>query len=571
MCGIWVLLNKGSQNSESSQNSVSTQNTYYQRFQQLAHRGPDYSSFESYNASNVNALVGFHRLAIVNSSFSGNQPFVIEGDERTVVFVCNGEIYNWQELSAKYGLHTDNDCMIIPLLYMQSQHSYTTFENVVSQLKGEFAFVLLEYKKNTLEKVIVARDEIGVRPLYYSTDCMFFTSEVKGAPADITVTEFPPGNMITHYMDDPSAREVHSFYTIYNTEVTNAEDDVHLLWVENSVTNAVKRRLNASKPFAYLLSGGVDSSLVAALGAKETSAPIKTFCCSIKPGTYQIGSSEEFTTDVGTDMIYARKVADHIHSDHTEVFFTPQEGLDAIPDVIKTIESWDTTSVRASVGQYMVCKWIREHTDCKVVMVGEGPDEVCSSYLFNWYAPDGYELDLAARTYVENIHCYDVKRADRCISRWGLEGRVPLLDPDFIKTYWNIPADLRLPSARGIEKWWLRAAFQKDTDLLLPQEVLMRKKEAFSDGVSASKSWYEMIQDFVEDKVSDEELKWATFVYPYCTPTTKEAYYYRSLFEAIFPGRAEIIPGFWQPKWDANGKVRHYVDPSARTLGTYNS
>ena len=562
MCGIWILLN-------SSHNISLSSPILYQKFLQLAHRGPDYSSFQLYNASNINALVGFHRLAIINSSFYGNQPFILEDNERTIIFVCNGEIYNWEDMSIKYELHTNNDCMIIPLLYMQSQHSYTTFEHMVSQLKGEFVFVLLEYKKNILEKVIIARDEIGVRPLYYSTDGMFFTSEVKGAPSNIAVTEFPPGKIITYYIDDPSAKEIYDFSTVYNTQPTDNIDDIHLLWIENAVTAAVQRRLHASKPFAYLLSGGVDSSLVAAIGANASSEPIKTFCCSITPGTYQIENGEEFTTDVGTDMIYARKVAEHIHSDHTEVFFTPQEGFNAIPDVIKTIESWDTTSIRASVGQYIVCKWIREHTDCKIVMVGEGPDEVCSSYLFNWYAPNGEELDLSARKYVKNIHYYDVKRADRCISRWGLEGRIPLLDPDFIKTYWNIPGSLRIPSAKGIEKWWLRMSFKNDNHSLLPDDVLMRKKEAFSDGISASKSWYQMIQDFVEDKVSNEELNLAKFKYPYCTPTTKEAYYYRTLFEILFPGRAEIIPGFWQPKWDANGEVQQYVDPSARTLGTY--
>jgi asparagine synthase (glutamine-hydrolysing) len=215
-------------------------------------------------------------------------------------------------------------------------------------------------------------------------------------------------------------------------------------------------------------------------------------------------------------------------------------------------------------------------------MVGEGPDEVCSSYLFNWYCPNGKALEQSAKEYVKNIHYYDVKRADRCISRWGLEGRVPLLDPDFIQAYWEIPGELRLPKTKGIEKWWLREAFspsinEKGEPLplyhgagLLPESVRMRKKEAFSDGVSNSKSWYEMIQEYVEDKVTDAQLNTAAEPFPYCTPTTKEAYYYRQIFEKLFPGRADVIPGFWQPKWTANGQeVQGYVDPSARTLGVY--
>jgi asparagine synthase (glutamine-hydrolysing) len=219
-------------------------------------------------------------------------------------------------------------------------------------------------------------------------------------------------------------------------------------------------------------------------------------------------------------------------------------------------------------------------------MVGEGPDEVCSSYLFNWYAPNGVALETTARDYVANIHYYDVKRADRCISRWGLEGRVPLLDPEFIKAYWEIPGELRMPVTKGIEKWWLREAFHPDIEntgepmsltyfkvpvtTLLPESVRMRKKEAFSDGVSNTKSWFEMIQDFVETKVTDEQLADAAALFPYCTPTTKEAYYYRHIFETHFPGRSEVIPGFWQPKWNANGtEVKGYVDPSARTLTVY--
>jgi asparagine synthase (glutamine-hydrolysing) len=313
--------------------------------------------------------------------------------------------------------------------------------------------------------------------------------------------------------------------------------------------NSVRRRLCADKPIAWLLSGGVDSSLVAALSAKMLGKSIRTFCCGMKEGT---------------DLQFARKVAKHIGSHHTEVYFTPQEGLKAIRDVIRTIESWDTTTVRASVGQYLVSKYIGTQTDCKVVMVGEGPDEVCSSYLFNWYAPSGEALDDSARDYVKNIHYYDVKRADRCIARWGLEGRVPLLDTEFIQAYWSIPADMRMPTYKKMEKWWLREAFSGSG--LLPDEVLWRKKEAFSDGVSGEQSWFQIIQEWVEDKVSAEEMEKAEETYPYCTPTTKEAYFYRKIFcEEIGAHRQRVIPGYWQPKWSADGKeIMGYIDPSAR-------
>jgi asparagine synthase (glutamine-hydrolysing) len=234
------------------------------------------------------------------------------------------------------------------------------------------------------------------------------------------------------------------------------------------------------------------------------------------------------------------------------------------------VESWDTTTIRASVGQYLVCKWIGQNTDCKVVMVGEGPDEVCSSYLFNWYAPNGAALDKAAREYVKKIHVYDVKRADRCIARWGLEGRVALLDPEFISEYWSIPATDRMPATRGMEKWWLRKAF--DGLNVLPDSVLWRKKEAFSDGVSSGeKSWFQIIQEWVDTQVTNEEMAGAKEKYPYHTPQTKEAYYYRRVFCEIFgERRQQVIPGYWQPKWSSSGKeVTEYIDPSARVLDVY--
>jgi asparagine synthase (glutamine-hydrolysing) len=272
----------------------------------------------------------------------------------------------------------------------------------------------------------------------------------------------------------------------------------------------------------------------------------------------------------GTDLIYARKVAKHIGSEHTEVFFTPDEGLEAIKDVIWTTETWDITTIRASVGQYLVSKHIGTNTDARVVLVGEGPDEVCSSYLFNWYAPNGDELHKVAMNYVENIHYYDSRRSDRCIARWGLEARVPLLDPEFIKAYWSIPSEYRMPTYKGIEKWWLRQAFVSTN--VLPADVLWRKKEAFSDGVSSKeKSWYQIIQEHIEGLVTDDQMSMASSMFPYNTPITKEAYYYRKVFCELFGfHRQKVLPSYWQPKWDSAGKeIEGYIDPSARVLKVY--
>ncbi len=564
MCGIWAFIKLRKQN-----NPNMTQ--LFQDFYQLKHRGPDNSYFETYH----NVILGFHRLAIMDDTFSSNQPFIYEDDQRTVVFICNGEIYNYRELIETHELSRliQNDCRVLPEVYWKflqqgKQKQFASF--IQDEVKGEFAFLLFEFDRlKNLKKVMVYRDPIGIRPLYYSpysynpdanSSCLFFTSELKGGLSfDGPLEEFPPGYLHTYEMDEFGTMNI---TRIHNISVHTSDSQfgwgdnecLYLKQVYDSVTNSVRRRLCADKPFAFLLSGGVDSSLVAAISAKILGKPIRTFCCGMNEGT---------------DLQYARMVAKHIGSNHTEVFFTPEEALQAIPDVIRTIESWDTTTVRASVGQYLVSKYIGTQTDCKVVMVGEGPDEVCSSYLFNWYAPDGTSLDETAREYVQNIHYYDVKRADRCISRWGLEGRAPLLDTEFIRAYWDIPADQRMPTYKNMEKWWLRRAFEYYN--ILPKDVLWRKKEAFSDGVSGEKSWFQIIQEWVEDKVTDDEMKNASEKYPYCTPKTKEAYYYRTLFCEIFgEHRQKVIPGYWQPKWSSDGSVvTEYMDPSARVLSIY--
>lgn len=557
MCGIWSFINLSKKQVEFAK--------VCQDFFNLKHRGPDNSYFETYN----NLMVGFHRLAIMDDTFHANQPFIFEDTLRTIIFVCNGEIYNYKELIEKYKLsESKNDCMVLGEMYAKIARGkiHKSFEEFVSvEVQGEFACTIFEFDSlKNLRKIVVARDQLGIRPLYYhpykeTTECLLFTSELKGGLNFMgELKEFPPGNVFTYTINEFNKVNLHTHeeftYLEWSPQPHTVLESEYLKDVQQAVMNSVRKRLNADKPIAFLLSGGVDSSLVAAISAKILGKPIRTFCCGMNEGT---------------DLKYARMVAQHIGSNHTEVYFTPQEGIDAIHDVIRTIESWDTTTVRASVGQYIVSKFIGTQTDCRVVMVGEGPDEVCSSYLFNWYAPNGSALHDAARKYVQQIHYYDVKRGDRCVSRWGLEGRVPLLDPEFIQAYWKIPPSMRMPTYKNMEKWWLRQAFQ-DTNIL-PDAVLWRKKEAFSDGVSGEKSWYQIIQEWVETLVSDEEMLHVEETFPYCTPRTKEAYYYRKVFCTIFgTHRQDILPGYWQPKWSANGKeVTEYIDPSARVLSVY--
>lgn len=576
MCGIWAFINLIKQSPDFTK--------MYQDFMAIKSRGPDMSSIQTIK----NVTIGFHRLAVMDPTFHANQPYIIEDGERTIIFICNGEIYNFKEIIANEQLVVPehSDCMTIPKLYIKyTKHNPDGPSQVnhfarlfLDHIRGEFAFVLFEFDQlQNLKQIVAGRDQIGVRPLYYhkpqtTSTGLMFSSEIKAMKHfNGDIMEYPPGTIFeinfdglgkitstdTYKFNSIGSNVPYDTYHKFHSRQDDQEMESHYLkQVRDSTINSVKRRLLADRPIAFLLSGGVDSSLVAAISAKLLGQPIKTFCCGME------GS---------TDMHYARKVADYIGSNHTEVFFTPEEGLEAIRDVIYTTETWDTTSIRASVGQYLVCKHIGTKTDARVVMVGEGPDEVCSSYLFNYYAPSASALEACAKEYVEKIHIYDGRRADRCISRWGLEGRVAFLDPEFISAYWLIPSEWRMPTYKNIEKWWLRKAF--DSDDILPHSVLWRKKEAFSDGVSSKeKSWFQIIQDFVNTQVSDEEFSthnsWGC--------PTKESYYYKKIFVELFGEKnLNIIPHYWQAKFLSDGTVvdfdntTTYLDPSARTLKIY--
>ena len=569
MCGIWAYINL--------QKQAIDYIKLYQDFMAIKPRGPDMSNFQIIK----NTTIGFHRLAIMDPTFHANQPFIIEDNERTIVFICNGEIYNFKTIINDESLVISNnsDCMTIPKLYLKytkynpygSTNIYQFNRLFSNTIKGEFAFILFEFDRfQNLKQLVAGRDQIGIRPLYYnryneSSNALMFSSEIKGMlNFNETIEEFEPGTILEMNFDNfgqVSTTYTFNFKTVYGDKInvipkTEGIEEFYLDKVKTATINSVKLRLLADRPIAFLLSGGVDSSLVAAISSRLLNQPINTFCC---------GMSE------GTDLLFARKVAEHIGSNHREVFFTPEEGLEAIRDVIYTTETWDTTTIRASVGQYLVCKHIGTKTDAKVVMVGEGPDEVCSSYLFNYYAPSDDALDSCAKEYVQKIHMYDGRRADRCISRWGLEGRIAFLDPLFIRTYWNIPAQWRMPTHKGIEKWWLRKAFE-DTNIL-PNEVLWRKKEAFSDGVSCkTKSWFQIIQEYIDTLITDDEFinnnRWNC--------PTKESYYYKKIYVELFGEKnLNVIPHYWQAKFLSDGTVidfnaaYKYTDPSARTLTAY--
>jgi len=563
MCGIWSLIEL---------NDKVDLSLWYNDFMKMKQRGPDMSTFQTF----TNFSIGFHRLAIMNPDFSGNQPYILEHTDRTIIFLCNGEIYDFNDLIKKYDLpiYNNSDCMTIPQLYLKFVDSLPTKPNNLdkfirlfkNEIKGEFAFILFELDKfKKIKEIIVARDTFGVRPLYYGNNknTIMLSSEIKGMNNFLgDINEFEPGFIKQFVFDGLTLENIYDYdfknvFNINQYNNTSQKDfEINILKnVKNTVIESIKRRLSSDRPTGFLLSGGVDSSLVCSISSKLLGHPIRTFCCGMKGGT---------------DLKYAKQVSEHIGSFHTEVIFTPEEALSKIRDVIRFTETYDTTSIRASIGQHIVCEYISKNTDIKVLLVGEGSDECCGSYATFWSAPNASLFHDGCVEYLKEIHYYDGRRVDRNVSGFGLEPRLPLLDTDFIKTYHKIPDFMRRPQYKGIEKYWLRAAFENDN--ILPKNCLFRKKEAFSDGISSTdKSWFEILQEYIETKVLDDEFKnnkWNC--------KTKEAYYYKKIFCEIYgEHRLNVIPHYWQPKFLSNGVVvdfndkSFYIDPSARILSVY--
>lgn len=496
--------------------------------------------------------LGFTRLAINGLNELAMQPMQQE-DRR---WICNGEIYNWRELAIEHDLPTDtgSDCEVLGGLYEKFCHSGISLETYFQSLDGVFAMVLVDEGR---QQVIVSRDPYGVRPLYKGicrhTLRPVFASEIKALlPFCDTVQPFPPGHYQVIHMggqlyteDEPKA--YHTIPWIKQPCYQNNDSEASHL-VARSLERAVEKRVaNSDRPIACLLSGGLDSSLIAALVARSVkrsgSGPLRTFSIGME------GSS---------DLRHARMVADHIGSTHTEVVLTAGELFAAVPEVIQAIESYDTTTVRASVPNYLLAKRIRETTDCKVIFNGDGSDEVWGSYLYFYAAPSGTAYEDECRRLLSDIHLFDVLRSDRSISSHGLEPRTPYLDKEFVATALSMPTEFRRPRAGGIcEKWLMRRAF--DTGIL-PTKVLWRRKEAFSDGVSGERSWYEMAKEMAEITLgADWQLN-----YPHAK--TAEQAYYKKIYRETFPESTlhTNVPYFWMPRWTPGA-----TDPSARTLTMY--
>jgi asparagine synthase (glutamine-hydrolysing) len=514
----------------------------------VQHRGPDNTHIHSI----PHGLVVFHRLSIMDPSSAGDQPFI--GQRWTLV--CNGEIYNAEKLKSTYLKHTPlishSDCEVIWQLLEQGVFS---FDQMVRRLYGVYAIVAIKHNTDGSFEVHMARDRVGIRPLYWAnTDASMAVCSEPCALASFkkTVAPFPPdtAGYVTYNAQGEQTRPFQITkhpalcdpipYSIYTRD-----DAVKAIRIV--LENVVKMRMMSDRPIACMLSGGVDSSTIAALVAKFSDHPIHTFSIGLE------GS---------TDLQYARKLAEHIKSIHHEVLMTEEDFLRAVPDVIRDVQSYDVTTVRASTPMYLLAKYISENTDFKVIFSGEGPDEVCGSYMYFHASPGPQDSAEECRRLVRDMHYFDVLRADRSTARWGLEVRVPLLGVDFIQTYWNIDPSLRTPY-EGTEKWILRKAVED----LLPHEICWRPKEAFSDGCSSKKrSWFQILQENIEDKVSDEQLENAKNRYPHHTPRTKEGYWIRQQYEHFYPDMEHLIPYQWLPRWVGDVK-----DPSARVLKQYKS
>ena len=530
MCGIWAYI----------YNSKQTQDYWTHGIKHIIARGPEGVEFKDYE----NGMWAFTRLAINGLTKDGMQPFFSSCG--TLSWMCNGEIYNSSILEHTHSMQikSGSDCECIGQLYDAVEGDTVALARA---LDGVFAFVLRDEKKGV---TVVGRDPYGVRPLFWGEDNdggIFFASERKAIQEFVQQTYvFPPGEVWT-----VGATIVKRKYHVTPwLKLPLSVDGMPL--VRAALEEAVSKRIcTTERPIAGLLSGGLDSSLVCAIAQKYLKIygkpPLQTFSIGLA------GS---------TDIEYARKAADFIGSVHTEVIVTADEMFAAIPQVIRDIESYDITTVRASVGNWLVAKYIRENTDCKVVLNGDGSDEIWGSYKYFRKAPTGEAFEAECQRLLDEIHLYDVLRSDRSISSHGLEPRTPFLDKQFVALAMAIPTEYRMFGGGGIaevtcEKWFLRKAFESSN--LLPESVLWRTKEAFSDGVSSTeKSWFQEIQERIPEEATVDWEHDAQRFSP--VPHTREAYWYRILFYKYYINVGDCWP-YWMPKWSPET-----TDPSARTL-----
>lgn len=495
-------------------------------------RGPDGTRF--YEEKDI--LLGFKRLAIMGLTIEGMQPFQLENN----AVVCNGEIYGFDkfrsELKKKgYAFRSDSDCEVLLPLY--KEYGCAMF----AMLDAEFACILYDGKTNQL---IAARDPIGIRPLYYGvskdTGHLVFGSEPKIILDFVReVFPFPPGH---YYADGKFIR----YANLTEVQAKHFDFDEVIHNIHDKLEMGVMKRLDADAPIGFLLSGGLDSSLVCSIAQKQLKRPIETFAIGMKKDAI--------------DLKYAKEVADYLHTNHHEIIITRQDVIGALETVIKILGTYDITTIRASMGMYLICKAIHEHTNIRVLLTGEISDELFG-YKYTDFAPTPEEFQKEAKKRIDEIHMYDVLRADRCISVNSLEARVPFGDLDFVKYIMEIDPKLKMNTYHK-GKYLLRKAFEGD---YLPEDILYREKAAFSDAVGHS--MVDDLKEYAEQAYSDEIFSRLCQKYTHAMPFTKESLLYREIFEKYYPGQSKMIKDFWMPNKSWEGC--NVNDPSARVLSNY--
>ena len=480
----------------------------------LRHRGPDWSGIYSCDK----AILSHERLAIVDPA-SGKQP--LYSPDKKIILAANGEIYNHLELreklSGKYTFTTQSDCEIILALYQDKGI------NFVDDLNGIFAFAIYDSINN---EFFIARDHMGIIPLYMGWDkygTFYVASELKALEGFCSKIElFPPGHYWFGKNSAPTRWYIRDWvdYQKVKNNRTNISD------LHDALSDAVHRQLMSDVPYGVLLSGGLDSSITSALAKKFSSKRVESN--DTQSAWWPQLHSFSVGLEGSPDLEAARKVSEHIGSIHHEVIFTIQEGLDAIRDVIYHLETYDITTVRASTPMFLMARSIKSH-GIKMVLSGEGADELFGGYLYFHKAPSAEEFHKETVRKLDKLHQYDCLRANKSLAAWGIEGRVPFLDKEFIDVAMRINPEDKMINSERMEKWVVRKAFED----YLPKSVAWRQKEQFSDGVGYS--WIDTLKEVVEDAITDDQMINAKFRFPLQTPQNKEEFYYRSIFEEHFP------------------------------------
>jgi len=518
----------------------------------IRHRGPDWSGIYS----DDKVIMAHERLAIVDPA-SGKQPLFSE--DKKLILAANGEIYNHKALRAQfpdYKFQTESDCEVILALYKEKGVDF------VDEMNGIFGFAIYDVEK---DEYFIARDHMGIIPLYIGWDqhgTFYVASELKALEGVCTKIElFPPG----HYMSSRDGKLVQWYKRDWEDFEAVKDNETSIAEVRQALEDAVHRQLMSDVPYGVLLSGGLDSSVTSAIAKKYSQRRIEA------DDKEQAWWPQLHSFSVGLegspDLAAARKVADHIGTVHHEIKFTIQEGLDAIKDVIYQLETYDITTIRASTPMYLMARVIKS-MGIKMVLSGEGADELFGGYLYFHKAPNAKEFHEETVRKLSKLHMYDCLRANKSLAAWGIEGRVPFLDKEFMDVAMRInPEDKMIKDGR-IEKWVVRKAFED----MLPESVAWRQKEQFSDGVGYS--WIDTLKAVVNEEVTDEQMANAHFRFPIQTPQNKEEYYYRTIFEGHFPSDAAALSVPQEPSVACSTKIalewdeafKNMNDPSGRAV-----